>query len=497
MAANADANGPSTRQKVDVLIVGAGFSGLGMAIRLRQAGRESFLVIEKGDDIGGTWHENRYPGCACDIPSHLYSFSFDGNPEWSRMFAGQQEIWEYLKSCAGRHGILPYIRLKTRLSEAVWDETNKMWRATFADGSGVDARVLVSGMGALHVPHYPELNGVERFAGASFHSATWKPEVDLDGKRIGVIGTGASAIQFVPEIAPRAGKLYLFQRTPAWILPRVDFPISARWKQRFRRSHTLMKIFRTLIFWQFESRVFLFLGNRTLGRMAEKMARRHLEKQVEDPGLRTALTPQYAIGCKRVLASNDFYPTVIRPNVELVTARVVEVREHGILTADGQERAVDVMIYGTGFHVTEPFRGTRIVGRDGVEIHEAWKERMSAFLGITVSGFPNFFILLGPNTGLGHNSVVLMIEAQIRYVMNCLKLLRRGNRSVIEVRAGSQERFVEHLRRRMVRTVWQSGGCRSWYQDQRTGENPVIWPGSVVEYVRRTRWASAADYEFR
>jgi cation diffusion facilitator CzcD-associated flavoprotein CzcO len=483
-------------ETVDVLIVGTGFSGLGMAIRLLQEGMRSFLVIEKGHDLGGTWYENRYPGCACDIPSHLYSFSFDLNPDWSRMYAGQPEIQEYLKSCARRHGVTPFIRFNTRLVEAAWNEAAKRWEAKLGDGGVVSARVLVSGMGALHVPHLPKLNGIEQFSGPAFHSAQWRADVDLSGKTVAVIGTGASSIQIVPEIASRVRQLYLFQRTPAWILPRMDFPISARWKDRFRRFPAAMWVFRKYLFWLHEIRVLGFLGNRTMRRIGERMARRHLEHQISDPNLRAALTPDYELGCKRVLVSNDFYPALLRENVELVTSRISEVTESGIVTEDGRRRLLDVIIYGTGFHVTEPFIGTRVVGRAGIEIHDAWRQSASALLGITVSGFPNFFMLLGPNTGLGHNSVVLMIEAQIRYIMKCLKLMRRRGWAVMEVREESQRRFAGEMKQRLARTVWQTGGCRSWYQDQKTGENPTIWPGSVVGYILRTRSVPARDFRF-
>jgi cation diffusion facilitator CzcD-associated flavoprotein CzcO len=466
-------------------------------MKLREAGMNSFLVIEKSEGIGGTWWENRYPGCACDIPSHLYSFSFDLNPQWSRMFAGREEIQEYMVRCVERHGIRDQIRLKTQLREAMWDEGAAVWHATLGDGSAIDARVIVSGMGALHVPRYPEIEGLDRFEGPSFHSAAWDSSIDLEGKNVAVIGTGASAIQFVPQIAPLAAKLSLYQRTPPWIVPKLDHPIADRWRRRFERIPGLMRAYRTMLFWILEIRVLGFLKKGWLREQGAKEARKHLTAQVTDAELRAKLTPHYEFGCKRVLISNDFYPALARPNVELVTDAIKEVRAHSIVTSDGIERPVDVLIYGTGFRVTELLRGTRIVGRGGVEIHDAWKERVSAFLGITVAGFPNFFILLGPNTGLGHNSVVLMIEAQVRYVMSCLRMMRRRGLAVMEVRTASQEQFVERVRRRLATSVWQAGGCRSWYQDQRTGESPVVWPGSVVDYRRRTRSAAAEDYLFR
>jgi cation diffusion facilitator CzcD-associated flavoprotein CzcO len=485
-----------TAEAIDVLIVGAGFSGLCMAIQLRRAGIEAFAIIEKGPEIGGTWWFNRYPGCACDIPSHLYSFSFDRNPEWTRMYAEQPEILAYLKSCAKRHGVESRVRLNTPLREAVWDETAGVWHATVGGGARIDARVLVSGMGALHVPRLPDIEGRERFQGPAFHTAEWDSTVDLTGRNVAMIGTGASGVQIVPRIAPQAGQLYVFQRTPAWILPRPDFPIAERWRRRFRTIPGATWAFRKVLFWMQEMRVGGFLADGWLRRQATKMGRTHLERQVADPRLREALTPRYAFGCKRVLISSDFYPALARPNVELVTAGIAEVREHSIVTTDGVERPVDVIVYGTGFRATEPLRGIRIVGRGGVELHDAWRDRIGTYLGITVSGFPNFFLLLGPNTGLGHNSVVLMIEAQVRYVMSCLKLMRQRGDRVMELRASSQQRFMDELRRRLPLTVWESGGCKSWYQDQSTGESPVLWPGSVVEYFRRTRTASAGDYEF-
>ena len=486
-----------TGESVDILIVGAGFAGLGMAIQLHQAGMESFLIVEKGGELGGTWWYNRYPGCACDIPSHLYSFSFERNPDWSRMYAGQPEILAYLKTCAKRHGVEARVRLHTPLREARWDEARGVWRAVVGDGKAIDARVLISGMGALHLPRFPELKGMERFRGPAFHSAEWDAGAPLAGRRVAVIGTGASAAQIVPALAPEAGRLYVFQRTPAWILPRFDYPIGERARRWFRRVPALCRLVRWLLFWSLELRVGGFLKGGWQRRLGAGLARRHLEAQVPDPELRAALTPQYEFGCKRVLISSGFYPALTRQNVELVTDAIAEVRENSIVTADGAERPVDAIVYSTGFRVTEMLAGTPIYGRGGVEIHDAWRERIAAYLGITVAGFPNFFLLLGPNTGLGHNSVVLMIEAQVRYVMSCLKLMRRSGAAAMDLKPERLRAFVAELRARLPRTVWESGGCRSWYQDSRTGETPAVWPGSVVEYRRRTRKASAADYDLK
>jgi cation diffusion facilitator CzcD-associated flavoprotein CzcO len=486
---------PSSVATVDVLIVGAGFSGLCMGIKLLEAGMKSFLIIEKSCEIGGTWWDNRYPGCACDIPSHLYSFSFAPSTEWSRMYPGQQEIHDYLKRCVERYGLAPYLRLNTRFQEAIWDESGGAWDVTAGDGMQIRARVLVSGMGALHVPRYPQLPGLERFSGPAFHSSAWDYGVDLDGKSVAVVGTGASAIQFVPQIAPRVGQLYLFQRTPPWIVPRLDFAISEKWKQRFRRVPLTRWAFRQYIFWRQEFRVLGFLGNESIRKKAEEIALRHMARSIRDPKLRAALTPNYQLGCKRVLVSDDYYPTLTRSNVELVTEGIAEVCKHSIVTRDGVERPIDVLIYGSGFRATEPLIGCRIVGKGGVEIHDAWGKRMTAYLGVTVNGFPNFFMLLGPNTGLGHNSVVLMIEAQVRYAMNCLKLMQRKKQRVLEVRPEIQQSFVQEIYRRMSGTVWQSGGCHSWYQDQNTGEITTLWPGSVISYLHRMRSVSPSEYD--
>jgi cation diffusion facilitator CzcD-associated flavoprotein CzcO len=350
------------------------------------------------------------------------------------MYPGQQEIHAYLKRCIERYGLAPYLRLNTRFREATWDESEGIWIATAGDGMRIRARVLVSGMGALHVPRYPDLKGLDRFKGPAFHSAAWDHSVDLDGKNVAVVGTGASAIQFVPQIAPRVGKLSLFQRTPPWIVPRLDFAFSEKWKSRFRSIPITRWALRQFIFWRQEFRVLGFLGNESVRKKAEDIALRLLARRIKDPKLRAALTPNYQLGCKRVLVSDDYYPTLNRSNVELVTEGIAEVCEHSIVTRDGVERPIDVLIYGTGFRATEPLIGCRLVGKGGVEIHDAWGKRMTAYLGVTVTGFPNFFMLLGPNTGLGHNSVVLMIEAQVRYTMKCLKLMKRRNQRVLEVR---------------------------------------------------------------
>ena len=486
---------PRREEAVDVLIVGAGFSGLCMAIQLRKAGMDSFLVLEKAGDVGGTWWENRYPGCACDIPSHLYCFSFERNPEWSHMFASQPEIQAYLKRCADRYGILGKIRFHTLVQEAIWGEQRQRWTVRSSTGT-IEARVLISGMGALHVPSYPDIPGLHLFTGPKFHSSKWDRSVSLSGKNVAVIGTGASAVQIVPELAPRVRKLFVFQRTPAWVIPRAGGAIREPLRRWFRRIPSLSWLFRIFLFWMLEIRVSAFLRDTRMRRQGKELALRHLEKQITDPKLRAQLTPDYEFGCKRVLLSNDFYPALMRANVELVTSGIREIRQHSIVTVDGTERKADALIFATGFRVTELLKGTRIVGRNGIELQEAWRNRVNAYLGLTVSGFPNFFMLLGPNTGLGHNSVVLMIEAQVKYVIRCLQLMRRRDQNVMDVRPESQRDFLDNLRKKLAGTVWEAGGCRSWYQDPRTGESPAVWPGSVISYLRQTRKVCVAHYQF-
>ena len=483
--------GPA-REQLAVLIVGAGFSGLAMAIRCRQAGIGPLQVIEKGDGIGGTWHDNTYPGAACDIPSHLYSLSFAPKPDWTRMYAPQPEILAYLRETAERYGLMPLIRLGTTFTGATWDEARALWRVE-TDRGPIEARAIVSGMGGLHHPAYPDIPGRDAFAGPAFHTATWDHAVDLAGKRVGIIGTGASAIQVVPELAKVAAHLTLFQRTPPWIMPRHDHAIPARSRARYRRLPLVRRLERARLFWLHEVRALLgFTKVSKLTAQAEGLARRHLAKAVRDEALRAKLTPPYRLGCKRVLISDDFYPALQRANVSLETDGIARITATGITTETGHSHALDVIVYATGFDVTASFARMDLVGRDGLRLTEAWADGMGAYQGITVAGFPNYFMLLGPNTGLGHNSVVSMIEIQVQHVLDCLKALKTGDRS-IEVRPEAQGRFLDRIRRRLADSIWQVGGCRSWYLDA-NGRNTSLWPDSVMAYRRSARRARMADY---
>ncbi|HLG89629.1 MAG TPA: NAD(P)/FAD-dependent oxidoreductase [Alphaproteobacteria bacterium] len=471
----------------EVAIIGAGFSGLGMAIRLKKAGIDSFVILEKAAEVGGTWRENTYPGCACDIPSSLYSFSFEPRGNWSRTYPPQPEILAYLIDCADKHGLRARTRFGTELVGASFDEAASLWRLAIAEGPELTCRFLILATGPLAKPAYPKLPGLDRFEGAAFHSAEWDHAFDPTGKRVAVIGTGASAIQFVPQLAPQAASLHVYQRTPPWVLPKADAPV-ARQAPSWRRWLARQKAF-----WGHEMTGAGFAVEPRLMALVERQAREYLHAQIADPDLRMRLSPDYRLGCKRVLISDDYYPALDRPNVELITSPIAEVRARSVIAAGG-EREVDAIIFGTGFRATDFLDSIRIAGRGGNALGDAWRDGAEAYLGTAVAGYPNMFLLVGPNTGLGHNSLVFMIEAQLDHVVRCLAETRRRGASVLEVDGAAQIRFNERLRRRMRRTVWMTG-CKSWYLD-RNGRNTTLWPGFAVEYWWRTSRPRFSDYRF-
>ncbi|HVJ55138.1 MAG TPA: NAD(P)/FAD-dependent oxidoreductase [Aliidongia sp.] len=478
--------------ELDAVVIGTGFAGLGMAIKLKQAGIDKFVVFERGAEVGGTWRDNHYPGCACDIPSHLYSFSFEPNPDWTRMYPNQPEIYAYLKRCADKYGIRPYIRFNTEVVEAVYDRAGDFWRVRTGAGDSFTARIVVSGMGGLSRPAYPKIAGLDSFEGKAFHSAEWDHDYDLAGKNVAVIGTGASAIQFVPEVAKQVGKLHLFQRTAPWVVQRLDRPFSERERKLFRWLPGYRWLLRKSIYWRNEFLALGFVVNPNILRKAAGPALKFLEAMVPDPALRAKVTPKYTLGCKRILISNDYYPALARPNVEVVTEGIKEIRAHSVVTEDGVERPVDAIIYGTGFRATDILTPVKVIGRDGVDLNEAWRKGVESYLGITVAGYPNWFMLVGPNTGLGHNSMVFMIEAQIRYVMSCLKLMRRRGARAIDVKPQVQSAFNADIQHRLTGTVWASG-CKSWYLDE-NGKNTTLWPGFTFQYWARTRRVAERDF---
>ncbi|QQJ98998.1 alpha/beta hydrolase fold domain-containing protein [Burkholderia ambifaria] len=479
---------------LSAIIIGAGFAGIGMAIALQRAGIHDFVIVERSHDVGGVWRDNRYPGAACDVPSHLYSFSFEPNPNWSRVFAPQPEIHAYLQHCARKYGLARHLRFGAEVERAQYDEARALWHVTLADGTTLSAAVLVSGTGQLSRPAMPDLPGIDTFRGRAFHSAHWDRDYPLAGKRVAVVGTGASAIQFVPAIAGDVERLVVFQRSPAYVMPRPDRAYRP-WEQAlFRRLPWAMKLYRASIYLRYESRAIAFtrlhgLMDVAVGRPFRKL----LARDVRDPALRARLTPDYPIGCKRILLSSDYLAALDRDNVELVTQRIRRVTETGIETDDGVHHPVDAIVYGTGFAATAFLSPMRITGRDGLDLNDAWRRGAQAYLGLTVPGFPNFFMLYGPNTNLGHNSIVYMLESQIAHVMRCVRAMRRNGSTAIDVDPRRYRRFNAHVQQRLAGSVWS--GCKSWYVDA-SGHNSTNWPGFTLTYRWITRFTGLSAYRF-
>jgi cation diffusion facilitator CzcD-associated flavoprotein CzcO len=474
-----------------VVIVGAGFGGVGLAVRLLDEGIDDVVILEQEDDLGGTWYVNTYPGCQCDVPSLLYSLSSAPNPEWTRTFAPQPEIEEYLRTVAERTNVKRLIRFGTEVTGAHWEATANRWRVETPDGP-VTGDLLVLASGFLSTPSAPAIQGLDRFEGTVFHSARWRHHHDLAGERVAVIGTGASAIQFVPQIQPAVDHLTVFQRTPPWVMPRPDRAFTDRERWLFRHSRLAMRISRARIYWARELMVVMFAKRPQLAKYAALGARKHLEDQIADPDLRARLTPHYALGCKRVLLSNDYYPALTQPNVDLVTASITGVTDRAVVTADGVEHPVDTIILGTGFAVTEPPIAQRVHGADGRTLAQHWGGSPTAYLGSTVAGFPNLFVITGPNTGLGHSSMVFMMESQANYIVDALKTMAARGIGAFSVDPAAVEAFNDEVQDQLAHTVWNSG-CSSWYLDG-TGRNTTLWPDFTWRYRQRTRHFDADRY---
>ncbi|MGH3241970.1 MAG: flavin-containing monooxygenase [Spirillospora sp.] len=466
-----------------VVIIGSGFGGIGMAIRLLAAGVRDVVVLEKADGLGGTWRDNTYPGAACDIPSHLYSFSFERKTDWTRRFPPQAEILDYLAHCARKHHVLERVRFGTEVTGARFDEDASLWRISTTSGD-LDARVLVSACGQLNRPVLPPIEGRGTFTGRSFHSARWDHGADLRGRRVAVVGTGASAIQIVPEIAKEAAELRLFQRSAPYVIDKPDRPYRGWEKAVLAHMPGVYTLSRARVYATYEARALAFVKYPKLMATLEKRFKNALTDGVADPSLRDALVPGYPMGCKRILVSSDYYPALALPNVDLVTDPIEAVTPSGVRTAK-QDYDVDVIVYATGFRATEFLSPMKIVGRGGRELNEAWRGGARAHLGITVSGFPNLFLLYGPYTNLGHNSIIYMLESQFRYVVGCVEALRRAGLGWIDVRPGVQDAFTRDMRERLRATVWEAG-CRSWYMTE-DGEVVSNWPGFTFAYRRATR----------
>ncbi len=477
-----------------IIIIGAGFGGLGMAIKLKKAGIDSFTVLEKGSSVGGTWRDNTYPGAACDVQSHFYSYSFEPKHDWTRKFGLQHEILGYMEQCVEKYALSNHIRFSCPVSKARFDDTRNQWKVELANGEELTANVVITATGQLNQPAWPRIEGIERFTGKLFHSARWDHSYDFANKRVAVIGTGASAIQFVPELTKTVKSLNLFQRSAPWVLPKPDRPFRPWEQSLFRAVPAWDRLYRYLIYWKNESRALALTKLNGLLEIFARQARREARKHVTDQEKLKHLIPDYQIGCKRILISNDWYPAINQANVRLVTDAIDHIDTDGVVTRDGEHYPVDAIVCGTGFKASDFLAPMEITGRAGLILNKAWEAGASAFKGITVSGFPNLFMLYGPNTNLAHNSIVFMLESQICYVLDALETLKKYPGSAMDVREDRQERFSSVVQEGLAHSVWSSG-CSSWYLDA-NGKNTVNWPGFTFTYRLATRRVETADYQF-
>ncbi|BDU08261.1 flavin-containing monooxygenase [Nocardia cyriacigeorgica] len=476
------------------IIIGSGFAGLGLAIRLSQQGRQDFLVLERGNDVGGTWRDNTYPGAACDVPSHLYSYSFALNPNWSRSFSRQGEIQAYIQGVAKKYNVLDKHIFNCDVTGARWNNETARWEITSSQGN-FTADTVVSAVGALCEPNLPDIKGINSFEGEIFHSARWNHDADLTGKRVAIIGTGASAIQIVPAIAPKVGHLDVYQRTAPWLLPRLDRPYLKAEQLAFKYIPGVQKLSRAAIYAARETQVVGLAKFPALMQGFELLAKAKLRYEIRDPELRAKVTPDFRIGCKRMLISNDYYPALDRENVDVVTDGIAEIRPNSIVTKDGTEREIDALIVATGFHVTDSPTYETIFGRDGRSLTEVFDEiGQQGYKGSSIANFPNMFFLLGPNVGLGHTSMVYMIESQINYVADALATFDKQDLRTVEVRREVQDRYNADLQRKLAKSVWMTGGCSSWYLDKH-GNNTTLWPDFTFEFRRLTKQFDVEAYD--
>ncbi|MFC9155759.1 flavin-containing monooxygenase [Streptomyces bauhiniae] len=481
-------------EHVRVAVIGSGFGGLGAAVRLRREGITDFVVLERAGSVGGTWRDNSYPGCACDVPSHLYSFSFAPNPDWPRTFSGQEHIRAYLERVADDFDLRRHLRFDSEVKLMTWDEDELRWHIETASGS-LTADVVVSATGPLSDPKIPEIPGLDSFPGRVFHSARWDHDFDLRGKRVAMVGTGASAIQIVPSIQPEVAQLTVFQRTPPWVMPRMDRAIGTAERRLHQALPFTARLRRGLLWGIRELQVQAFTKHPDELGLVEQLAKRNMARAIKDPALRAKLTPDYRIGCKRILLSSAYYPALAQPNVDVVASGVTEVRGSTVVAADGTETEVDAIIFGTGFHVTDMPIAERVVGVGGVTLAEAWKGGMEALRGGSAAGFPNWLSVIGPNTGLGNSSMILMIESQLNYLADYLRQLDTlGGRTALDARPAAVDRWNRQVQERMKRTVWNTGGCTSWYLDA-NGRNTTVWPGTTTEFRQATRRVDLTEYE--
>ena len=478
-----------------ILIIGAGFSGLGMAIRLKQAGIHSFVIAERGEDVGGTWRDNTYPGAACDVASHLYSYSFALNPSWSRMFSGHSEIHAYLKNCADSYQLLPHIHFNSTVRRATFDDKNGQWSVEFEGGKTIRTQVLISACGALSNPAYPNIKGIENFKGEMIHTAKWNHNFSLTGARVGVIGTGASAVQVVPEIAKEAESLTVFQRTPSWVVAKPDFAFPKIMKACFSRFPSIQRLFRWFIYWFLELFGTSMIFQLPWASSFERVGRSNIKRSISDPQLQAALTPSYAMGCKRTLLSSDYYPAFERDNVSLMTEGIASISSSGIVTNDGEEHLFDAIVLATGFNVPAAAAPFEIIGKNGLDINALWEKGAEAYKGTTVSGFPNLFMLMGPNTVTGHTSVLVYSEAQIEYILQAVQVMNQSGIQSFDVKELVQRRYNQALQKVLKTRVWATG-CHSWYLTKE-GKNTTMYPGYSWQFCLELKRFEKEDYELK
>jgi cation diffusion facilitator CzcD-associated flavoprotein CzcO len=480
-------------QTTQVAIIGAGFGGLAMAIRLIKANIHDFIIVEKANDVGGTWRENQYPGAACDVQSHMYSLSFAPKTDWSKRYAEAPEIFDYIQDLIKTYDLKKYIQFNQEVTTSRYDEHLCRWHLTLRNGQKIDAQFVIFASGPLHVPQIPNIKGIENFKGEVFHSSQWNHRYNLNQKNVASIGTGGSAIQYIPEIAPKVQNLYVLQRTPAWVIPRDERAYNALDKKLFQRFEWFRKLHRARLYWSNESRVVPIVKPQIM-KYGQKLAEAFIKFQVKDQETAKKLIPDYVMGCKRILISNKYFPTFNRENVELITDAIQELTEDSIITKDGKIRKIDCLIYGTGF-ITDPriyLKSFDCYGENGQELKQAWKDGAESFYGISTKGFPNLFQLLGPNTVLGHNSVIFMIESQVNYILQLIQMVQKTHTQAIVVKAEIQDQFNHNVQKQLAGTVWQSG-CVSWYQ-QDGGKNFALWPTYTWKYWLETRKANPSDF---
>jgi len=479
----------SRKRKPRVVVIGAGMSGLLMGIRLKRAGLDDFVLLEKEGEVGGTWRENRYPGLSCDVPSHLYSYSFEQNPDWTHRYSHGPEIHAYFRRVADDYGIRPHIRFESEVLQAAW--TGKQWRLETADGETRSADFVIAATGVLHHPSYPEIEGLDSFAGACFHTARWPAELDLAGKRVGVVGTGSSSIQLLPEVAEVAGRVSLFQRTAQWVFPLGNKPYSPEQRERLRRFPVLQRLLYRYYAWLFELASRGVIGDKLLLTLIARACRRNLEN-VEDPELRGKLTPDYQAACKRLIGSTRFYPAVQRENVEVVTEPIARITPAGVETEDGRLHALDVLVLATGFRAHDYMRPMKLLGEEGQSLDEAWQGGVRAHRTLTLPGFPNFFMLIGPHSPIGNYSLIDIAELQVGYVMQCIERWVSGDFDRIAPTERATQRYNALLKDSFSGTVWLSG-CASWYLDE--SGLPVLWPLPYAEFRSQMRRPRFEEFE--